>query len=94
MGRYEELVEKRDGSGLTKDEADELGRLMAERRDAPYGNAENPPADVEVERSSTADDLQELQEEKRERERDEDIDETVLDRERKAGAERDDPPVA
>jgi hypothetical protein len=52
MGRYEDLTEKRDGQGLSRDEADELGRLMAERegKAGEYGNAENPPPDVEVER--------------------------------------------
>ena len=44
---YRELEEKRDTVGLTKEEADELGRMMAEREGKPYGNAdmrENPEA--------------------------------------------------
>jgi hypothetical protein len=49
-GRYEELTEKRDSIGLTHDEADELGRLMAEREGKPYGNADDPPEEVEEER--------------------------------------------
>jgi len=48
--RFEELTEKRDGIGLTRDEADELGRLMAEREGKPYGNADDPPEEVEEER--------------------------------------------
>jgi len=54
MGRYEDLIEKRDSEGLTDDEAGELGRLMAERQGEEYGNAQNPPPDVEVERVGTA----------------------------------------
>ena len=51
MGRYEELIDKRDSEGLSGDEATELGKLMAEREGKDYeGNAENPPLDVEVER--------------------------------------------
>jgi hypothetical protein len=51
VGRYEELVEKRDAEGLSRDEATELAKLMAEREGKEYeGNAENPPLDVEVER--------------------------------------------
>jgi hypothetical protein len=57
MGRYEELMEKRDGEGLTDDEADELGRLMAERRGEPYeGDAQDPPRDVEMRRVSVPED--------------------------------------
>jgi hypothetical protein len=53
MGRYEELIEKPDGEGLTDDEAAKLGRLMAERRGEPYeGDAEDPPPDVEMRRVS------------------------------------------
>ena len=48
--RFDELTEKRDGIGLTHDEADELGRLMAEREGKPYGNADDPPEEVEEER--------------------------------------------
>lgn len=41
--RYRELLEKRDSSGLTDDEADELGRLMAEQEGRPYSNADARP---------------------------------------------------
>ncbi len=36
--------------GLSRDEADELGRLMAERQGEAYSNANDPPPDVEIER--------------------------------------------
>jgi hypothetical protein len=38
--RYEQLIEKRGTSGLNDEEADELGRLIAERNGQPYGGAE------------------------------------------------------
>jgi hypothetical protein len=38
--RFAELERKRDSEGLTDDEADELGRLMAEREGKPYSNAD------------------------------------------------------
>ena len=38
--RYTELMEKRDGVGLTDEEADELGRLLAEKSGETYGGAE------------------------------------------------------
>jgi hypothetical protein len=38
--RYEELTVKRDDVGLTHAEADELGKLMADREGAEYENAE------------------------------------------------------
>ena len=37
--RYAELERKRDQTGLTDQEADELGRMMAEQVGKPYGNA-------------------------------------------------------
>jgi hypothetical protein len=37
--RFQELVEKRDTSGLTNEEANELGRLIAEREGQHYSNA-------------------------------------------------------
>ncbi len=52
MGRYEDLTAKRDSEGLTDDEADELGRLIAEREGKPYSNADDPPPEVEGERKS------------------------------------------
>jgi hypothetical protein len=38
--RYEELVTKRETAGLTREEADELGRLMAEMEGRRYSNAD------------------------------------------------------
>lgn len=62
MDRYQQLIEKRDREGLTRDEADELGRLMAERRGEPYeGHAQDPPPDVERRRASVSE--EEIQEE-------------------------------
>ena len=37
--RVEELIAKRQEVGLTDDEADELGKLFAEREGKPYSNA-------------------------------------------------------
>lgn len=48
--RYWLLIRKRGEMGLSKDEADELGRLMAERQGEPYSNASDPPPDVTSER--------------------------------------------
>jgi hypothetical protein len=42
--RFAELERKRDSEGLTDDEADELGRLMAEREGKPYSNADAVPS--------------------------------------------------
>jgi hypothetical protein len=39
--RFEELDRKRTESGLTEEEANELGRLMAERMGQPYSNAQD-----------------------------------------------------
>ncbi len=41
--RFEELVRKRAEVGLTHDEANELGRLFAEREGKPYSNADRRP---------------------------------------------------
>jgi len=41
--RYEELKAKRFDQGLTDEEADELGRMMAEEEGKPYGNADGRP---------------------------------------------------
>jgi hypothetical protein len=40
QARYEELVRKRDTVGLTREEADELGRLMAEKEGRTYSSAD------------------------------------------------------
>jgi hypothetical protein len=39
--RYEELTKKRETAGLTRDEADELGRLIAEIKGREYSNADS-----------------------------------------------------
>ena len=39
--RFEELEKKKFDVGLTHEEANELGRLLAEREGKPYGNAES-----------------------------------------------------
>jgi len=89
MGRYEDLTAKRDSEGLTEDEANELGRLMADREGKPYGNADNPPPEVESERVS------ETEEETREEvETETDVDDSVLTKEGEPGREVDNPPVA
>lgn len=38
--RYEELLTKRESVGLTREEADELGRLVAEIEGRRYSNAD------------------------------------------------------
>ena len=53
MSRYDELDEKRRTRGLTDDEANELGRLEAERMGREYeGNADNPPPGVRADDSA------------------------------------------
>jgi len=37
--RFEDLIRKRDGVGLSDREADELGRMIAEREGKPHHNA-------------------------------------------------------
>jgi hypothetical protein len=47
--RWQELTHKRETEGLTDEEANELGRLMAEREGKPYSSAddiEHPEADL------------------------------------------------
>jgi hypothetical protein len=39
--RFEELIRKRDGVGLSDEEAGELGRLIAQREGKPYRNADD-----------------------------------------------------
>lgn len=108
--RYEELTKKRDQSGLTVEEANELGKLMAEKegREEDYANATNPPEEVEVERTGTVETEEELQdvkeeEQAKEEERPEeeagagmakDVDDTPLDIRRLRAAEKDVPPPA
>jgi len=38
--RFDELSRKRFQGGLSRDEADELGRMMAEKEGEPYSNAD------------------------------------------------------
>jgi len=38
--RYQQLIEKRDGPGLSDEEADELGRLEAEKEGQPYSGTQ------------------------------------------------------
>ncbi|HEY3208636.1 MAG TPA: hypothetical protein VGL18_02415 [Actinomycetota bacterium] len=48
--RYRELIHKRDTSGLTAREADELGKMLAERDGRPYSGAsgrDHPEAQTE-----------------------------------------------
>jgi hypothetical protein len=42
--RYRALMEKRDGVGLTDEEADELGALLAEKSGEAYGGSEERSA--------------------------------------------------
>lgn len=44
--RYEELTMKRDEVGLTDEEADELGRMVAELEGDAYGNADTLRAEA------------------------------------------------
>jgi hypothetical protein len=48
--RFRLLINKRGLVGLTRREADELGRLLAEREGREYGNADLPPPEVLAER--------------------------------------------
>ena len=50
--RYGELEAKRDDVGLTDEEADELGRLLAEREGANYENADTLSAEREADKRS------------------------------------------
>lgn len=53
--RYEELTAKRDELGLTDEEADELGRMVAELEGRAYGNADAMRAEeAEVSESTRA----------------------------------------
>jgi len=92
VDRYQELVDKRDGPGLTDEEADELGRLMAERKGREYGNADDPPLEVEAERASK--DPEEVLEEERDAREHRDVDDSIMTRERQAGTDKDLPPPA
>jgi hypothetical protein len=88
MGRYEDLIAKRDSEGLTQGEANELGQIIAEREGKPYGNAQNPPPDVEVERGDLPEEAI-----RDEVETERDVDDSVLTKEGHKGREVDNPPV-
>ena len=92
MDRYQELVEKRDGPGLSDEEADELGRLIAERKGREYGNADDPPVEVEAERVSK--EPEEFLEEQRDADEHKDVDDSIMTRERQAASDEDFPPPA
>jgi hypothetical protein len=51
--RYDALAAKRDDVGLTDDEADELGRMIAEREGADYENADTLSAERDAEVKQT-----------------------------------------
>jgi hypothetical protein len=101
--RYQELLKKREESGLTGEEAAELGRLMAEKegRGDEYANADRPPEEVEIARTGLAESEEEMeavQEERAEREEEvpllkKEVDDTPLDEEKEAAQEEDNPPV-
>lgn len=50
--RFQELARKRDGEGLSDEEADELGRLIAMREGKPYGKASDQDREAGVEERS------------------------------------------
>lgn len=89
MDRYEELLRKRDAEGLTREEADALGEMIAEREGKPYGNADNPPPAVQEERGDVPE-----EDTRDEVETDRDVDDSVLTEEGQKGREVDNPPVA
>jgi len=52
-GRFQELMKKRTADGLTDEEANELGRMMAEKEGEPYSNAaavDEPEAEADEDR--------------------------------------------
>jgi hypothetical protein len=89
LSRYEDLIAKRDSEGLTQEEANELGELIAQREGKTYGNAENPPPPVQAERGDIPEEA--LRDEVETRR---DIDDSVLTEEGSKGREVDNPPVA
>jgi hypothetical protein len=54
QARFDELNRKRYLDGLTDEEADELGRLMAEREGKPYQSAEEFHEEHDVEDDADA----------------------------------------
>jgi hypothetical protein len=90
MGRYEDLIAKRDSEGLSEGEANELGQIIAEREGKSYANADEPPPSVEAERRSDPEEAAVRDEVETER----DVDDSVLTEEGHKGREVDNPPVA
>jgi hypothetical protein len=90
--RYRELIEKRDSTGLSLEETEELGKLMAEREGKEYeGSAENPPEDVELRRASVPEEeIEERVDSKTYR----DVDDSVMTREGQPSRDKDFPPPA
>lgn len=92
MDRYQELIGKREGTGLSREETEELGKLMAEREGKEYeGSADNPPEDVEMRRASVP---EEEIEEQIESKKYQDVDDSVMTREGQPGRDKDVPPPA
>jgi hypothetical protein len=61
--RFQELIHKRDTSGLTDREADELGKMIAERDGLPYSSAsrrDHPEEEGQGEHPYSEAELQEL----------------------------------
>jgi hypothetical protein len=48
QARFEELTKKRDEEGLTTEEANELGRMIAEKEGKPYASADQVHAEEET----------------------------------------------
>jgi hypothetical protein len=77
--RFQELERKRDSEGLSDEEANELGKMIAERQGQAYGNAgdreeaeaetdrEEPYSEAEVKELKQHPDVQETSEEKEDR---------------------------
>ncbi len=92
--RLEELTKKRNDVGLTKEEADELGRLMAEAAGEEHRTADNPPPEVAVARDAALEEKAAKGEMEEDELAERDVDETVESPERKAGEQKDAPPPA
>ncbi|MDQ4005152.1 MAG: hypothetical protein M3135_02470 [Actinomycetota bacterium] len=91
--RYRELDAKRQGEGLTEEEANELGKLEAKRMGKEYeGNADDPPLEVRAERVGA--DPEEVTEAEVEVKENRDVDDSVQTPERLAGEQVDAPPPA
>jgi hypothetical protein len=71
--RFQTLLKKREETGLNDGEADELGRMFAEREGDDYSNAEKTPTDEAQEKNEAA--------EMQTRVRDESVEEEVRDQE-------------